>query len=264
MKLEKRSGKIENLTKKKIFNSILKASDSLDEDLKVPQNKIKEITEQVFTEASAKGEKLPIDIDWLEDSIERKLMDSGYHAVAKQYITYRYQKEKKRERKNLTEKLMAENVVNQNANVDENSFGGRIGEAASYIMKDYALNNLVSKMAKENHQNNEIYIHDLDAYAVGSHNCLSIPFDDLLANGFTTRQVDIRPANSVSTAMQLIAVIFQIQSLQQFGGVAATHLDYTMIPYVRKSFWKHFKDGLKYVEGMTDEEIKEFEKQFDE
>jgi ribonucleoside-triphosphate reductase len=54
---------------------------------------------------------------------------------------------------------MAENVVNQNANVDENSFGGRIGETASYIMRDYALNNLVSKMAKENHQNNEIYIH---------------------------------------------------------------------------------------------------------
>lgn len=98
---------------------------------------------------------------------------------------------------------------------------------------------------------------------MGSHNCLSIPFDDLLANGFTTRQVDIRPANSVSTAMQLIAVIFQIQSLQQFGGVAATHLDSTMIPYVRKSFWKHFKDGLKYVEGMTDEQIAEFEKQFD-
>ena len=57
---------------------------------------------------------------------------------------------------------------------------------------------------------------DLDHYAVGDHNCLTIPFDDLLANGFSTRQVDIRPAKSVSTALQLMAVIFQIQSLQQF------------------------------------------------
>ena len=56
-------------------------------------------------------------------------------------------------------------------------------------------------------------------------NCLSIPFDDLLANGFNTRQTDVRPANSVNTAMQLVAVIFQLQSLQQFGGVSATHLD---------------------------------------
>ena len=46
-----------------------------------------------------------------------------------------------------------------------------------------------------------------------------------------------------------MAVIFQLQSLQQFGGVSATHLDWTMVPYVRKSFWKHFKDGLHYVQG---------------
>ena len=78
-------------------------------------------------------------------------------------------------------------------------------------------------------------------------NCLSVPFDDLLANGFNTRQTDIRPASSVNTAFQLVAVIFQLQSLQQFGGVSATHLDWTMVPYVRKSFWKHFKDGMTYI-----------------
>ena len=79
--------------------------------------------------------------------------------------------------------------------------------------------------------------------------------DKLLANGFKTRQTDVRPAGSVNTAMQLVAVLFQIQSLQQFGGVAATHLDWTMVPYVRMSFYKHFKDGLKWAEGMSDEEI---------
>ena len=79
------------------------------------------------------------------------------------------------------------------------------------------------------------------------HNCLTIPFDDLLANGFNTRQADIRPANSVNTAFQLIAVLFQLQSLQQFGGVSASHLDWTMVPYVRKSFKKHLKIGNKYI-----------------
>ena len=78
-------------------------------------------------------------------------------------------------------------------------------------------------------------------------NCLSVPFDKLLANGFNTRQTDVRPAQSVNTAFQLVAVIFQLQSLQQFGGVSATHLDWTMVPYVRKSFYKHYVDGLKYV-----------------
>ena len=147
----------------------------------------------------------------------------------------------------ISEKLKATNVVNQNANVDEHSFGGRLGEASGVLTKQYALDFLLSPMARNNHLNNEIYIHDLDHYALGDHNCLSIPFDDLLANGFNTRQTDVRPANSINTAFQLVAVIFQLQSLMQFGGVAATHLDWTMVPYVRKSFYKHWCDGIKYI-----------------
>lgn len=140
-------------------------------------------------------------------------MESGYCDVARSYIRYRYKKEVAREVKSdffdaIGEKLAASNVQNQNANVDEYSFGGRIGEASSLMTKQYALENLVSPMAKNNHENNMIYIHDLDAYAVGSHNCLSIPFDDLLEKGFNTRQTDVRPAGSVNTAFQLVAVIF--------------------------------------------------------
>ena len=142
-------------------------------------------------------------------------MRSERRDVARAYIRYRYKKEVARNYKDdfikaIEEKLTAKNVQNQNANVDEHSFGGRMGEAASYMTKDYALKYLISDLARQNHLNNEIYIHDLDAYAVGSHNCLSIPFDDLLANGFNTRQADIRPANSINTAFQLVAVIFQL------------------------------------------------------
>ena len=84
-------------------------------------------------------------------------------------------------------------------------------------MRKYALDYIISPMARNNHLNNEIYIHDLNAYAVGMHNCLSVPFDELLKNGFNTRQTDVRPAQSINTAFQLVAVIFQLQSLQQFG-----------------------------------------------
>lgn len=135
------------------------------------------------------------------------------------------------------------------------SFGGRVGAGSDLQMKRYALDYCVSDMARHNHENNEIYIHDLSAYAVGMHNCLSIPFDDLLAKGFNTRQTDVRPAGSVNTAFQLVAVIFQLQSLQQFGGVSATHLDWTMVPYVRKSFRKHYIEGLKYIENISDKEL---------
>ena len=96
------------------------------------------------------------------------------------------------------------------------------------------------------------------------HNCLSVPFDKLLSGGFNTRQTDIRPASSINTAFQLVAVIFQLQSLQQFGGVSATHLDWTMVPYVRKSLMKHYifehlKDSEDFynleLETLSDEEL---------
>ena len=175
--------------------------------------------------------------------------------MAKAYIKYREERTKERNWNNkmmraAEEKLTGTKIDNQNANVDEHSFGGRRGEFDSVISKQYALDNCMSKMARENHLNNEIYIHDLDAYAVGMHNCLSVPFDDLLAKGFNTRQTDVRPANSINTAFQLVAVLFQLQSLQQFGGVSATHLDWTMVPYVRKSFYKHLMDGLKYIDVL--------------
>ena len=194
-----------------------------------------------------------VDVEDIQDDIEDCLMET-YPIVAKSFIIYRYEHKVIRENrdkliKGLTKKLMADDIENQNANVDEYSFGGRMGEANRLVTKDYALNYCMSRKSRRNHLNNEIYIHDLDSYAVGMHNCLSIPFDDLLKNGFNTRQTDVRPANSINTAFQLVAVLFQLQSLQQFGGVSATHLDWTMVPYVRKSFYKHFKDGLKWVNG---------------
>jgi ribonucleoside-triphosphate reductase len=192
-------------------------------------------------------------VENIQNAVEDYLMRSERKDVARSYIRYRYRKEVARNYTNdfidaIKEKLNADDIQNQNANMDESSFGGRTGEASSVVTKKLALDYIVSAKARENHLNNEIYIHDLDSYYVGSHNCLSVPFDDLLANGFNTRQTDVRPAGSINTAFQLVAVIFQLQSLQQFGGVSATHLDWTMVPYVRKSFYKHFKDGLKYCE----------------
>jgi ribonucleoside-triphosphate reductase len=196
-------------------------------------------------------------IEEIQDLVEKGLMSCKRKDVAKSYILYRENRTRIRNQKSalmntIKEKLDASNVVNQNANVDEHSFGGRRGEATNEMMKQYALDNCMSEMARNNHLNNEIYIHDLDSYAIGMHNCLTIPFDKLLAEGFNTRQTDVRPAASINTAFQLVAVIFQLQSLQQFGGVSASHLDWTMVPYVRKSFYKHFKDGVTWICDIAD------------
>ena len=249
MKVIKRDGTEVTFQGEKIRNAILKAF--IDKGY-IINSTIDDYVEKVESEIESLNKTL--NVEEIQDIVVKKLMSSKYKDVASAYIEYRALHEMARNQYKelmnaVSEKLMASDVQNQNANVDEKSFGGRIGEMADLVAKRYALDYLVSPMAKANHLNNEIYIHDLGHYATGDHNCLSVPFDKLLAQGFNTRQTDVRPAQSINTAFQLVAVIFQLQSLQQFGGVSATHLDWTMVPYVRKSFVKHWNDGCKYIEG---------------
>ena len=252
LQVRKRNGILVPFDKERIINAINKAFIEVDGAL-YEDDTANDIADEIKYTVKTSDEI--VSVEKIQDMVEDYLMKSERRDVAKEYIRYRYKREIARKGqddfiKAFSAKLQGSDIENQNANVDEMSFGGRVGAASDLQMKKYALDYLVSSKSRANHENNEIYIHDLNAYAVGMHNCLSIPFDDLLAKGFNTRQTDVRPAGSVNTAFQLVAVIFQLQSLQQFGGVSATHLDWTMIPYVRKSFYKHWKDGCKYVLGI--------------
>ena len=252
--VKKRDGRIVDFDSSKIINAVLAAFKEVDGEISdYAKSKAQNIADYIEGYYIEDNDAYIPNIEDIQDLVEKGLMSSKRKDVAKAYVLYREERNKIRSAnskliKTVKEKIEALDVQNQNANVDEHSFGGRMGEARNELLKDYALNYIVSDMARNNHLNNEIYIHDLDSYAVGMHNCLTVPFDMLLEKGFNTRQTDVRPANSVNTAFQLIAVIFQLQSLQQFGGVSASHLDWTMVPYVRKSFFKHWKDGQKYIE----------------
>ena len=240
----KRDGSLVTFDQQKIVTAIEKAMAD------TPTGVDSALSARIAEEIASKPENLSV--EQIQDLVENKLMASKRKDVARAYMNYRnlhgLARDEYKELMNaVAEKLGGKNIANQNANIDEASFGGRIGEMSRLVSKRYALEYCMSSMAKQNHLNNEIYIHDLDSYAVGMHNCLSIPFDDLLAKGFNTRQTDVRPAQSINTAFQLVAVIFQVQSLQQFGGVSATHLDWTMVPYVRKSFYKHYIDGMRFT-----------------
>jgi len=250
MKIKKRNGEKQEFEIEKIINAITKANNTVDKKYALSEEQILAIAKNIEEQCLATRH---VDtVEEIQDMVEKELVALNKYEVAKNYITYRYKRALARDKYNdlmsaITEKIEARDVQNQNANVDEASFGGRINEANSIIMKQYALNFCVSEKSKSNHLNNEVYIHDLDHYPLGDHNCMSMPLDKLLANGFNTRQTDVRPAGSINTAMQLVAVLFQLQSLQQFGGVSATHLDWTMVPYVRKSFYKHYRDGVKFL-----------------
>lgn len=249
MKIIKRDNSVAEFDRNKITVAVKKALEACD----MGSDTIAlSVTEDVV---QAIGDVPEINQEDVQELVEDALMKRGMLKVAKAYIKYRYRHAMIRNTNielinGVLDKLSAKHVVNQNANVDEASFGGRVGEAASYVMKNIALDFKMSEIAKNNHENNLIYTHDLDHVAIGDHNCLSIPFDQIL-QGFVTRQTDVRGAQYIDTAFQLMAVIFQLQSLQQFGGVAATHLDHTMVPYVRKEF-KHQYLELAFADYVYD------------
>ena len=106
-------------------------------------------------------------VDDIQDTIEEYLIKINKYELARSCIKYRYEKELAKDRYNkmmdtIAKKLACKDIQNQNANVDEKSFGGRIGETSSLIMKQFALDYCVSPKTRENHLNNEVYIHKLN------------------------------------------------------------------------------------------------------
>lgn len=251
-KIEKRDGSIVDFNKDKIINAILKAMKSVD---MVDEKEASNVTTQVVKEVNKANKSIP-GVEDIQDIVEEKLMKK-LPKVAKEYITYRNQRNIIRNRKsatmiNIKKILNCSNVQNSNANIDEYSFGGRKNESANLIQKEIALNDLIDPEITEAYNEGRLYIHDLSEYTIGEHNCLFADIPRLLANGFEARNGDVRPASCFSTACQLLAVIFQIQSQCQFGGVADNAIDRHLAPYVRKSFIKHYKNGLHWFGNPGD------------
>lgn len=235
----------------KIGNAIRKANAAIPESVRITEKNIVRIQNEITAECEANPDHL-YTIKEIQRMVETRLIQLKAVDIAIEYISYRKEHDIKRSEheqmmKNISEKFLAINISKDNANMDEASFSGREGAAKDYLAKKYALDYLMSDLAKNNHINNEIYTHDLSSYAVGDHNCLAIPYDHLLGEGFDTRNTDIRASGSLNTASQLVAVIAQLQSLQQFGGVSSGHIDSTLRPFIQKSFWWYYMVGLRFV-----------------
>lgn len=198
-------------------------------------------------------------VEQIQDLVEGYLMKSEYPEVAKSYILYRDQRSKERIRRSklikaVMKRTEATAVENSNANVDEKSFSGREKEASADVQKTIALDYTLSPEVSQAHKNMLLYQHDLEKTNIGEHNCLFVDFNKVFTDGFVTRNGDIRPPSTFSSACQQTAVVFQCQSQVQFGGVGTVHLDYDLAPFVKKSFRKHMKHYLTDVNDYTEEE----------
>lgn len=253
----KRDGREDVYNPNKIHTAISKAFIEID-GIVTEESKL--IIDRITNQITETGKK-KMSVEEIQDIVETKLMQSSRKDVAKVYILYRNERTKIRDRNSrLVQKVMerVESTVDNrsNANVDEKSFSGREKEVSSDIGKMIALEyDGLSKEVADAHKSMLVYQHDLEKAIYGIHNCLQLNFQEIFTYGFRTRNGDVRPPTSFSTACQLVAVAFQCQSQVQFGGVGTIHLDYDLAPFVKMSFHKHYKDGLKYIEGIDYNEL---------
>jgi len=254
MQVIKRDGRIVEFDSTKVFNAIIKAMTSIN-------NCNTALAKKITDEISRAN--CDLNVETIQDMIENKLMASNCKDVAKAFIIYRNDRTRERERnssiiRKVRDRNSGKNIQNSNANVDERSFSGREKEASSDIQKEIALDYVMSKDVSDAHKDGFIYQHDLDKYNLGMHNCLFLDFKKIFADGFRTRNGDVRQPGSYSTACQQVAVAFQCQSQVQYGGVASCHIDTDLAPFMKLSFYKYYADGCKYIGHLKEETIKSF------
>ena len=166
MSVIKRDGSIVPFDATKIVNAVNKAFIEVDGKL-YENDTATDIAMEIGDAILKLSNSIDVSVEQIQDKVEEYLMRSERPDVARAYIRYRYKKEIARNYQKdfidaIREKLEGKNIVNQNANVDEQSFGGRNGEASSVVNKKLALDYIISPMARAHHINNEIYIYKLN------------------------------------------------------------------------------------------------------
>lgn len=240
MNVIKRNGDLETFDKTKVYKAVMKAAIAADEeDFESYADMIADDIEKLLEESGEES----IDIETIQDSIEIDLYTIANNpSVAKEFILFREKRKREREKANKYSRIIKERAVTpevadakQNANVDEKSFSGRMYEASEALWKETALEDFMPADLAKLHRDGDLYFHDLSRFSLGQSNCLQCDFTHIFKYGLKTRQSHLRPPSRFASACQQIAVIMQIISQCQYGGVSAPYLDRILAPFVEKS-----------------------------
>ena len=127
--IKKRTGELVPFDKKKIEIALKKAHKEVYPNEVTIPSYFKEIADDIENVALVLDD--PLGVEEIQELVEDYLTDYD-RMLAKAYIKYRYKHGIMRANSTefiraISEKLRASNVQNQNANIDEHSFGGRVG-----------------------------------------------------------------------------------------------------------------------------------------
>ncbi len=201
-------------------------------------------------------------VEDIQDLVVKKLMGSSEKDIALSYQEYRTIKNELRKKEQVIYKKIGElidasneDMLNENANKDGKTISVQRDLLAGISSKDYYLNRILPKHLKEAHESGRIHIHDLDYLLFRETNCELVNIEQMLANGCNIGNAKMLEPNSVEVAVGHIVQIIASVSSNTYGGCSIPYLDRALVPYIIKSFKKHFAKGLKYVERLSGDVI---------
>ena len=262
-KIIKRDGEIVDFNPEKITEAICKAG-LVTEEFK--RDRAKQIAEKALKRMETEIKQRTPNVEQIQDIVEQVLMESAFKRTAKEYITYRQERNRIREAKSnlmsiyktiaIADASEDSDVKRGNANVDGNSAMGKMLQFGAEGSKIFAKTILMQPEFAKAHDNGEIHIHDLDFYATGTLTCCQTDPLKLFADGgFDTGHGHLRTPNSIRSYGALAAIILQANQNEQHGGQSIPNFDYAMAPGVDKSFRKILKRNLKQYEKYTGKKL---------
>ena len=247
----KRDGRLELFNRTKIESAILKAA------ITTPETKHKDQALEIVDVAKRIADEIEsikddMDVEQIQDRIEKRLMSSRFKDVAKQYILYREARNKARGRKqaDLYNEIIAtkaNDVTRDNANMNADTPAGMMMKFAAETSKPFVDDYLLSAEAKDAVKNNYLHLHDKDYYPTKSLTCVQHPLNKILQNGFRAGHGASRPAKRIETAAILAAISMECVQNEQHGGQAIPAFDFMLAPYVKLTW----QEELRKVEQIT-------------
>lgn len=256
-KVIKRDGTVTDFDAKRIVNAITMAF----------KQHSKEINKDLVTKIAHQIENMEVkvmSVEEIQDLVVKKLMSSSEKDIAMAYQSYRTLKTEIRNKEKSIYKQIGELVdasnellLVENANKDAKTISVQRDLLAGISSRDYYLNKIVPRHIKEAHIKGEIHLHDLDYLLFRETNCELVHIERMLKGGCNIGNAKMLEPNSVDVAVGHIVQIIASVSSNTYGGCSIPYLDRALVPYIQKSFVKHFKKGLCYVDDYSEEQAED-------
>ena len=259
MKIIKRSGSEVTFDISKIMAAVSKANMEVVHSERLSEEQIETISNNV--ESICKEMNRSLSVEEIQDLVENQIMNLRAFAVARKYITYRFQRALARQSNTTDDQILSliecanEEVKQENSNKNPTVNSVQRDYMAGEVSKDLTRRILLPEDIVKAHDEGLIHFHDADYFSQHMHNCDLVNLEDMLQNGTVISETMIEKPKSFSTACNVATQIIAQVASSQYGGQSITlsHL----APFVdvsRQKFRKEVKEEFETIGLELDDE----------